>query len=54
VHLGLGEHDVLSRLSVRFADGTSWEGEQIAADRHLLIRAGQQGATEVQPRTVER
>jgi hypothetical protein len=41
VHFGLGEHDVLDLLSVRFSDGRTWSAEHVAVDRHLRIRAGQ-------------
>ncbi|MHC5210157.1 MAG: CRTAC1 family protein [Planctomycetota bacterium] len=41
VHLGLGEHAVLDRLSVRFHDGRTWSAENVPVDRHLCIRPGQ-------------
>ena len=41
MHFGLGEHAVLDRLSVRFADGRTWSKENVTVDRHLRIRAEQ-------------
>jgi hypothetical protein len=41
VHLGLGEHATLDHLTVLFPDGERVEMHDVAADRHLLIRAGQ-------------
>jgi len=47
VHLGLGEHAVLERLTVIFPDGERIEMRDVAADRHLLIRAGQAAPVEL-------
>jgi len=40
VHVGLGDRAVVDRLSVRFPDGATWSASDVAADRHLVVRAG--------------
>ena len=40
VHVGLGDHATVDRLSVRFPDGSSWSAEAVPADQHLIVRAG--------------
>jgi hypothetical protein len=51
VHLGLGDHDKVERLIIRWPSGTEQVLTDVAGDRHIVVEEGKQGADAIE--TVE-
>ena len=47
LHIGLGASPAAETLVVRFSDGSEQRWEGVAANRHLLVRRGQDQLEEV-------
>jgi hypothetical protein len=48
VHFGLGDHDRVERLTIRWSNGEEQELSNLAGDRHIIVTYGEKGKDAVE------